>query len=175
MRIFLSHTPDMLAHYYGERALAALREHGEVVLNGTGRVLDEAGALVRAAGEAQVLVVDRQTPVGAGVFAQCPALLAVCRVAVDIRNIDVAAASRQGILVTQATPGFVAAVAELVVGFMVDLARGSPRPASSIGLGGSRRRGWGGSWRGRCWGSSGTGRSGSAWRGWGWRWEWRWW
>ena len=37
---------------------------------------------------------------------------------------DVAAASAQGVLVTRATPGFIPAVAELVLGQMVDLARG---------------------------------------------------
>jgi len=41
MRILLTHSPDMLANYYGERALAALRTHGAVVLNETGRVLDD--------------------------------------------------------------------------------------------------------------------------------------
>src|SRR5205807_1893014 len=38
----------------------------------------------------------------------------------------VAAASAAGILVTHATPGFTASVAEMAVGFMVDLARGVP-------------------------------------------------
>ncbi len=124
MRILLTHSPDMLANYYGERALAALRTHGDVMLNETGRVLDDPAALAHAAAGAQVMVADRQTPVPDAVLAACPELLAVCRVAVDIRNVDVAAASAHGILVTQATPSFVPAVAELVLGFMVDLARG---------------------------------------------------
>ncbi len=124
MRILLTHSPDMLASYYGERALAALRTHGAVVLNETGRVLDDPAALAHAAAGAQVIVADRQTPVPGTMLAACPELLAVCRVAVDIRNIDVAAAGAHGILVTQATPGFVPAVAELVLGFMIDLARG---------------------------------------------------
>ena len=124
MRILLTHLPDMLANYYGERALAALRTHGAIVLNETGRVLDEPGALARAAAGVQVIVADRQTPIPDAVLAACPELLAVCRVAVDIRNIDVAAATAHGILVTKATPGFVPAVAELVLGFMIDLARG---------------------------------------------------
>ncbi len=42
----------------------------------------------------------------------------------DIRNIDVPAASKHGILVTRAGPGFIAAVVELLLGQMVDLARG---------------------------------------------------
>ena len=127
MRILLTHTPHMLANYYGDRALAALRRHGEVRLNTTGRVLDDPDALVAAAGNAAVIVADRQVPVGAKVFAALPGLKAVCRVAVDISTIDVAAASRHGVLVTRATPGFVAAVTELAVGFMVDLARGVSR------------------------------------------------
>src|SRR3712207_8818850 len=51
-------------------------------------------------------------------------LVAFLRCAVDIRDVDVGAASAQGVLVTHATPGFVPAVAELVLGQMVDLARG---------------------------------------------------
>jgi len=127
MRILLTHTPHMLANYYGDRALAALRRHGEVRLNTTGRVLDDPDALVAAAGDAEVIVADRQVPVGAKVFAALPGLKAVCRVAVDISTVDVAAASRHGVLVTRATPGFAAAVTELAVGFMVDLARGVSR------------------------------------------------
>jgi D-3-phosphoglycerate dehydrogenase len=58
------------------------------------------------------------------VFAQLPDLVAFVRCAVDIRNVDVGAASASGVLVTRASPGFVDAVAELAVGFMTDLARG---------------------------------------------------
>jgi len=124
MRIFLSHTPDMRENYYGARALAALRTHGDVVLNETGRVLDDAQELADLARGAQIVVADRQTPAPAAFFDSAPALLAFCRVAVDIRNIDVAAASRNGVLVTRATPGFADAVAELGFGLMIDLARG---------------------------------------------------
>ena len=124
LRVFLTHSPDMFANFYGDRALAALREHAEVRLNDTGRVLDTPDALVRAAGDAQVLVADRATPIAAPVFAAMPGLLAACRVAVDISTIDVAAASAVGVLVTRATPGFVTAVTELAVGMLVDLARG---------------------------------------------------
>ena len=52
-----------------------------------------------------------------------PDLAAFLRVAVDIRNIDVAAASAHGILVTQASPGFAASVAEMAIGFMIDCGR----------------------------------------------------
>ena len=42
----------------------------------------------------------------------------------DVRTIDLAAASRAGVLVTRATPGFGAAVAEWIVGALLDLNRG---------------------------------------------------
>jgi len=127
LQILLTHTPHMLANYYGDRALAALRQHGAVRLNPGDRVLDDPAALIAAAEGMDVIVADRQVPVAAAVFAGLPRLRAVCRVAVDVSTIDVPAASRHGVLVTQATPGFVPAVAELALGFMVDLARGVSR------------------------------------------------
>jgi hypothetical protein len=69
--IFLTHTPHMLANYYGERALAELRQHGEVRLNETGRVLDDPLALAEAAGDARIVVADRQTPAPATSSTRC--------------------------------------------------------------------------------------------------------
>jgi len=123
-RILLTHTPDMRRHYYGARALAELRSLGEVRLN-EGGVLDTDG-LIEAARGCDIVVSDRQTPAPARFFEQAPDVAAFLRVAVDIRNIDVTAASRHGILVTQATPGFIPAVAEMAIGFMVTLARHIP-------------------------------------------------
>jgi D-3-phosphoglycerate dehydrogenase len=120
--VFLTHTPDMLANYYGERALAALRKLAPVKLNETGRVLD-AQSLAEAARGCEIIVSDRQTAAPAAFFPLVPDLVAFLRVAVDIRNIDVAAASTHGILVTHATPGFAASVAEMALGYMVDCAR----------------------------------------------------
>ncbi|MGH7124524.1 MAG: NAD(P)-dependent oxidoreductase, partial [Stellaceae bacterium] len=109
---------------YGERALAALRALGEVRLN-EGGVL-ETDALIEAGRHCDIVVSDRQTPGEARFFESAPVVVAFLRVAVDIRNIDVAAASRHGILVTQATPGFIPSVAEVAIGFMVELARHIP-------------------------------------------------
>jgi len=123
MRVFLAHTPEMFAGYYGDRALAALQRVAEVVRNPGDAVLAGA-ALAEAARGCQAIVADRATPGTAETFANAPDLVAFLRVAVDISTIDVDAASRAGVLVTRATPGFVDAVAELAIGFMVDLARG---------------------------------------------------
>ena len=124
----------MLNNYYGERALAALRALGDVRLNETGRVLD-ARALAQAARGCEIVVSDRQTPGPAEFFANAPDLIAFLRVAVDIRNIDVQAASAQGILVTRATPGFTAAVAEMAIGFMIDCGRQVTQAASAYHAG----------------------------------------
>jgi D-3-phosphoglycerate dehydrogenase len=120
--VFLTHTPDMLANYYGERAVGALREIAEVRVNPTDSVLD-AEALARHAAGCAIVVSDRQTPGYGAFFDQAPDLVAFLRCAVDIRNVDVESATRNGILVTQATPGFMASVAEMAIGFMIDLSR----------------------------------------------------
>ncbi len=121
--ILLTHTDEARALYYGERALAGLRALGEVRLNQTGAPL--AGeALIAAARGARIIVADRAVPAPAGLFAALPEVVAFCRGAVDIRTVDVAAASAAGVLVTRASPGFVAAVCELIVGLAIDLCRG---------------------------------------------------
>lgn len=129
VRVFLTHSPDMLANYYGERALGELRAVAEVRLNPHGRVITMP-ELVAAARDCQIIISDRQTPGDAIVFDCLPDLVVFERVAVDIRNIDVPAASRNGVLVTQASPGFVPAVAEWIVGAMVDAGRHLLRYAS---------------------------------------------
>jgi D-3-phosphoglycerate dehydrogenase len=121
--ILLTHAEDARARYYGDEALARLRQQGEVRLNDSGAPLSSA-QLIERAGGCQVIVSDRTTEGPAAVFEQLPDLVAFVRCAVDIRNVDVGAASAAGVLVTRASPGFIDAVAELAVGFMVDLARG---------------------------------------------------
>ncbi|MES2713850.1 MAG: NAD(P)-dependent oxidoreductase [Pseudomonadota bacterium] len=123
MRVLLAHTQPMFEGYYGERALAALTQHAEVVRNTTGAVLS-GRALAEAAAGCQAIIADRATPGLAETFAHAPDLIAFHRCAVDISTIDVTAASDAGVLVTQATPGFVDAVAELGIGLIVDLVRG---------------------------------------------------
>lgn len=125
-RILLTHTPDMRRNYYGERALAGLEAQGEVVRHEDAEPLDAAGLLEAARG-CQVIVADRATACPGAIFEALPALLAVCRVAVDIRNIDVEAASAAGVLVTQASRSWVPAVSELAIGLMIDAARGISR------------------------------------------------
>jgi D-3-phosphoglycerate dehydrogenase / 2-oxoglutarate reductase len=125
-RILLTHVPGMRRTYYGDRAFAALAELGDVVTH-EGVLPLEGAALADAAAGCRIVVADRNTPLAASVLARLPSVAAVLRVAVDIRNIDVAAASGEGILVCQASRTWVPAVAELVVGLMIDAARGIAR------------------------------------------------
>ncbi|MCA3363530.1 MAG: hydroxyacid dehydrogenase [Roseomonas sp.] len=135
LRVFLSHTPEMFEGYYGPRALAALAEHAEVIRNPGTSVLSGA-ALAEAARGCHAIVADRATPGLLETFSAMPELLAFLRVAVDISTINVPAASAAGVLVTRATPGFVDAVVELALGFMVDLARDVSTMAGTYRKGG---------------------------------------
>ena len=125
VRIFLTHPPAARAGYFGARAFAGLRELADVALNDRDRVLSGA-EMIEAARDCAIIISDRQTPGAEPVFAGLPRLVAFQRVAVDIRSIDVDAASRHGVLVTRASPGFAAAVAEWILGAMISAARHLP-------------------------------------------------
>jgi D-3-phosphoglycerate dehydrogenase len=134
LKILLTHTPQSRAQYYGARALAGLQGLAEVKLHEADDALD-AAALVAAALEVDIIVADRLTAGQAVIFPALPHLRAFVRCAVDIRNIDVDAASAAGVLVTRAGPGFVQSVAELALGFMVDLSRGVSRATADYHAG----------------------------------------
>src|SRR3954471_15090092 len=126
MKVLLTHTSQSRAQYYGERSLRGLQAIAQVKLHEGNDALD-AAALIKAAGDVDIIVADRLTAGPSEIFPALPNLRAFVRCAVDIRNIDVDAASAAGVLVTRAGPGFVQSVAELAVGFMVDLSRGVSR------------------------------------------------
>jgi D-3-phosphoglycerate dehydrogenase len=128
LKILLTHSPEALKNYYGERALAGLKQLGDVKLHPESIPL-EGEALIKAAADCDLIVSYRQSPGPAAVFERLPKLKAFLRCAIDIRNIDVAAASKAGVLVTQASAGFVTSVSELVFAFLVDLSRGLTRSA----------------------------------------------
>ena len=121
-RIFLTHPPAALETYYGARALAALRAVALVRINPLPRELS-VEELTDAAQDCALVISYRQTPGPAELFERMPGLVAFSRCAIDIRNIDVAAASRAGVLITQASAGFTAAVSEWTIGAMLDLSR----------------------------------------------------
>jgi D-3-phosphoglycerate dehydrogenase / 2-oxoglutarate reductase len=134
VRLLLTHVPLARQQYYGARALARLHELVEVVLHEGEAPLDPAGVIALAR-DVDFIIADRATPVPAEIFAGLPGLRVVMRSAIDIRNIDVPAASRAGVLVTQAEAGFVQSVVELTLGFLVDLSRGVSRATADYQAG----------------------------------------
>ncbi|WP_250441498.1 hydroxyacid dehydrogenase [Caballeronia sp. AZ1_KS37] len=123
-KVFVSHPRHMLDHYFGARASAALAAFADVAYNTEDRELTTA-ELADAARDADVIIAYRQTPAPRALFEALPKLAAFVRCAVDIRTVDVDAASELGVLVTQASAGFVPSVSEWVIGAMLDLARGT--------------------------------------------------
>jgi lactate dehydrogenase-like 2-hydroxyacid dehydrogenase len=99
---------------------------GEVVVPSVGTGLDRNGliALMRDADAALVTALD---PIDAEVVAACPKLKLISNIGVGYDNIDVAAAAARGITVTN-TPGVMDdAVADLVFGLIIGVARRLPQ------------------------------------------------
>jgi D-3-phosphoglycerate dehydrogenase / 2-oxoglutarate reductase len=135
--VLVTHPRDKLDSYFGNRAIEALCTLPGVTdarFNPQAREL-AAADLVEAARGCDVVIAYRQTEAPAALFAALPQLAAFLRCAVDIRTIDVPAASAHGVLVTQASAGFAAAVSEWIVAMMVDLARGISRYAAGYAAG----------------------------------------
>jgi len=124
-RVLLTFGPTARRNYYGSAALEALQRLADVRLHEADTPL-LGDALVAAARGCQVIVSDRQAAAPAALFAQLPELAVFERCAVDVRNVDVAAASAAGVLVTHASAGFGNAVAEWVLGAMIALSRNFP-------------------------------------------------
>ena len=132
--ILLAHPVGIRDLWYGKQATEALQRLGTVRLNeGTETLTGD--KLVEAALGCSVVVSDRGTPGPATLFAQVESLLAFVRCAMDIRNIDVEAASANGVLVTRASPGWIDAVVEVVIGQIINLARSLPEASMTYRIG----------------------------------------
>lgn len=104
-------------------------------------VLERAGCLVKLSPSQQRLeetalaemitdcdgVIVGTEPVTARVIAAAPRLRVVSRLGVGVDNVDLEAATAAGVVVTVTAGANAAAVAELVIGFVLSLARGIPR------------------------------------------------
>lgn len=120
--ILLTHPGDVMANYFTEEALAALRRMATVRLNESGKFYGT-GELIEAAAGCDIVITNPQQDADDAFFDQATGIVALMRCGVDIGNVAVEAASRNGILVTHVRPHFVPAVAELIFGMMIDLGR----------------------------------------------------
>ena len=126
--VLVTHPREKLDQYFGQSAISALRTFSTVRFNPEARDLSTE-ELITLGADCDVIIAYRQTPGTASLFRGLPRLSAFMRCAVDIRTIDVDAASAQGILITQASAGYVPAVAEWASAAMIDLGRGLTRYA----------------------------------------------
>jgi D-3-phosphoglycerate dehydrogenase len=90
---------------------------------------------------ARAVMVRNQTQLTAALLAAAPKLLAIGRVGVGLDNIDVAAASKLGMVVIAPLEANAASVAELAAGFLLALARKIPLADRSTKAGGWDRKG----------------------------------
>ncbi|HKA51067.1 MAG TPA: phosphoglycerate dehydrogenase, partial [Candidatus Dormibacteraeota bacterium] len=102
----------LVADELAEDGLTRLRAAAEVDVR---TKLPEA-ELVATAGRYDALVVRSETQVTAAVLDAAPGLKVVGRAGVGVDNIDVAAATRRGILVVNAPRGNIVAAAEHTIG-----------------------------------------------------------
>lgn len=142
----------------GSEGLAALQQAAEVDLQ-----LDLAPAMLKEIlPRYDALVVRSQTKVTADVLEAGSRLRVVGRAGTGVDNIDLAAATRRGILVVNAPASNSIAVAELTVGLLLALARSIPQAHASLAAGRWERGKYMGSEvRGKTLGLLGLGRIGA--------------
>jgi len=119
--IFLAHNPEDREVYFG-RALPRLLELGEVRMNPFERnlTLEE---FVEAAQGCRIIVSHRMPAAPAALFDGLPDLVAYFRCALDVRDVDIEAASRNGVLVGNAPVAFVDATAEMALALLLAVCR----------------------------------------------------
>jgi glyoxylate reductase len=105
--------------------LAQLQEHFQVVHNQADTPLG--AALAKHAGGAQALLATAADPIDAALMDGCPGLKIIANIAVGYNNIDVAAASARGIMVTN-TPGVLTeTTADMAFALLMACARHVPQ------------------------------------------------
>ncbi|MBI4584237.1 MAG: phosphoglycerate dehydrogenase [Planctomycetes bacterium] len=111
-------------------ALAILEKQSAVqVENQPGLELDEKLKHVK---KAHGLIVRSETKVDAKFLASCDHLEIIVRAGVGVDNIDVAAATRKGVVVQNVPEGNVRSAAEHTIGMLVSLARNIPQACTSM-------------------------------------------
>ncbi|WP_107316243.1 hydroxyacid dehydrogenase [Achromobacter xylosoxidans] len=134
----------LISEFMDAPAVDALRQRFDVRY--APDLVEQRDALLRAAGQADALIVRNRSQVDAALLAAAPRLRAVGRLGVGLDNIDMPGCAARGIQVVPATGANARAVAEYVVGTLLALLRGAyaasaevaggqwPRAALSQGL-----------------------------------------
>ncbi|WYX34054.1 hydroxyacid dehydrogenase [Achromobacter xylosoxidans] len=134
----------LISEFMDASAVDALRQRFDVRY--APDLVEQRDALLRAAGQADALIVRNRSQVDAALLAAAPRLRAVGRLGVGLDNIDLPGCAARGIQVVPATGANARAVAEYVIGTLLALLRGAyaasaevaggqwPRSALSQGL-----------------------------------------
>ncbi|MEN4921574.1 hydroxyacid dehydrogenase [Achromobacter spanius] len=134
----------LISEFMDAPAVDALRQRFDVRY--APDLVEQRGALLEAAGDADALIVRNRSQVNAELLAAAPRLRVVGRLGVGLDNIDLPGCEARGIQVIPATGANARAVAEYVIGTMLALLRGAyaatpdvaagkwPRTALSQGL-----------------------------------------
>ncbi len=104
------------------------------------RLWQQPAQLQKEIGSARAILVRNQTQLTVEILAAAPALIAIGRNGVGLDNIDVAAASKLGVVVIAPLDANAASVAEFTVGLILALARRIPRVDRSTRAGGWDRK-----------------------------------
>lgn len=120
-------------------AVQTLASNYDVVCEGT--LWKQPERLRMAIADARVLLVRNQTQVTVEILNAAPKLIAVGRLGVGLDNIDVDAASKQGVVVVAPLNANATSVAELAMGLILALARKIPQADRSTKAGGWDRKG----------------------------------
>src|SRR5262245_27893500 len=102
--------------------VARLAEHFELDVNEADTILPKPALIARLQGKAGAFVTGSET-VDAEVVAACPELRAVCSMAVGYNNIDVAACTARGVLVSNAPDVLTETTADFGFALMMAAAR----------------------------------------------------
>lgn len=118
-----------------EEGIKALRDHARVDVK-TGLSYEELRAII---GEYDALIVRSRTRVGSDIIELGKRLKVIGRAGVGVDNIDIDAATRNGIVVVNAPTGNIIAAAEHTIALMLALARNVPQANSRLKCGEWRR------------------------------------
>lgn len=131
--------PDILIseNVYGE-AVDALATRFEVVTKPD--LWKDPAALLECIPDFRALIVRNQTAVNRPLLQAGKKLIVVGRAGVGLDNVDIAAATEAGILITSTPDQNAISVAELAIGLMVSLARMIPAAAEDTRAGNWRRQ-----------------------------------
>jgi D-3-phosphoglycerate dehydrogenase len=117
--------------------LARLREAGHEV-----RVETDLSRLLHAVADAHALIIRSATQVTDEVLAAAPRLLVVGRAGIGLDNVDVAAATRRGVMVVNAPQSNIVSAAEHTMALLLAQARSVPQAHAALVAGRWERSRW---------------------------------